>query len=744
MNRNFQQPSPRGRAIGELLQLTALSAFSVGQPLLGLLSDFPGFFVARQAAPIDIVLLASVLFAALPLALFALVRCAGFVSPKLGAIAQSACVGTLGALFTLPWLGRMLPNFAALAIAASVAIGTLFAFGVSRSVAVRRFAEFCSVGAAVFLVQFFSNPEIETLVSQSHESSAVEAPHVRERMPVVVVIFDELPLSSLLGADRRIDRDRFPAFARLADRATLFRNATGVANYTQQAVPAILTGRYPGVNPKLAIASEHPFNLFSMLARDYQLNIFESQMQLADPSQIPRAAFVKRMRSLFDDLSIVYLHLVLPDSLAERLPRINETWKDFGSARSATDVIESASDASEHESDASEYKSDASEYKSDAGAYESAAKAHSAFDSHPTYFRRFIASIEDHPSPALHFIHSTMPHRPWRYLPSGNVYFPYDPRSNGPYRSLSEEWWQQEAYQRHLLQLQFVDRLLGELLDRLEALDLYQRSLVVVTADHGVSFWPDDNARIVGSSGHPEDILSVPLLIKRPNQSRGRVDDRNVEAVDILPTIADLVGAQLGSSGSKLGSSGSEEAGFSFDGCSVFAASCEERPEKVAYSSKRARTQTLQELHFDKAIGLEDRTLRRNLAWFELGLYRFGPYAKLVGTRVDALEVGNAPAGRAVFEDEARPSYLDPAEKHVPVRISAWLEFEPAREPTPQIAIAVGGKILTVVPAPTYRVGGHRLLATIPEDALIAGVEPALLLVEGSPEQPRLLPIDTH
>jgi hypothetical protein len=273
--------------------------------------------------------------------------------------------------------------------------------------------------------------------------------------------------------------------------------------------------------------------------------------------------------------------------------------------------------------------------------------------------------------------------------------------------------------------------LLGELLGRLEALGLYQRSLIVLTADHGVGFWPDDNARIVGLSDHPEDILGIPLLIKRPNQSQSQLDDRNVETVDILPTIADLVGAELESGGAAEGS-------FEFDGCSLYDPACEQRPDKVAYSSEHPRPEKMRELRFDGALGLRDQTLRRNLDWFGTGLYAFGPYAALTGRHLETLDVGGEPAGRAIFDAEKRPKFYDPTEKHVPVRVSALLELARERESTPHIAVVMAGQIQTVVPAPVDGINGRRVLAMIPEAAMTPGVEPTLFLVEGPPERAQL------
>ena len=59
-----------------------------------------------------------------------------------------------------------------------------------------------------------------------------------------MVVFDELPLASLMGPGGRIDAERYPAFARLARGATWYRGATAVHDSTALAVPAMLDGRY--------------------------------------------------------------------------------------------------------------------------------------------------------------------------------------------------------------------------------------------------------------------------------------------------------------------------------------------------------------------------------------------------------------------------------------------------------------------------------------------------------------------
>ena len=63
--------------------------------------------------------------------------------------------------------------------------------------------------------------------------------------PVVVAVFDQLPLASLLDREGELDRTLYPHFAALAGEATWFRNASAVTEATTYALPAIVTGNYP-------------------------------------------------------------------------------------------------------------------------------------------------------------------------------------------------------------------------------------------------------------------------------------------------------------------------------------------------------------------------------------------------------------------------------------------------------------------------------------------------------------------
>ena len=98
-----------------------------------------------------------------------------------------------------------------------------------------------------------------------------------------MVVFDELPLTSLMGPGGRIDAERYPAFAGLARSANWYRGATAVHDSTALAVPAMLDGRYPRAGSNSDVYS-HPANLFTLLSPSYEVNASEEATGLCPTS----------------------------------------------------------------------------------------------------------------------------------------------------------------------------------------------------------------------------------------------------------------------------------------------------------------------------------------------------------------------------------------------------------------------------------------------------------------------------
>lgn len=94
--------------------------------------------------------------------------------------------------------------------------------------------------------------------------------------------------------------------------------------------------------------------------------------------------------------------------------------------------------------------------------------------------------------------------------------------------------------------IRFTDAFLGLLLEDLRGLGLEERTLVVLTSDHGEEFSEHDPGRFYDAHCPTvfEEMIRVPLILRLPGRlPAGRVVETPVELVDVAPTILDLLGA---------------------------------------------------------------------------------------------------------------------------------------------------------------------------------------------------------
>jgi hypothetical protein len=92
---------------------------------------------------------------------------------------------------------------------------------------------------------------------------------------VLFIVLDEAPLFPLLKTDGTINRQRYPGFASLADNSTWYRNAMTTAQRTTEAVPAVLTGKWPTFK-NYPYFKDHPKNLFTLLREEKKLNVYQA------------------------------------------------------------------------------------------------------------------------------------------------------------------------------------------------------------------------------------------------------------------------------------------------------------------------------------------------------------------------------------------------------------------------------------------------------------------------------------
>lgn len=685
--------SDRGRAHSarELglagLHLLVLSSFALAQPLFSLLSENVVFFAARGSSRWEIVLFALGLVLVPPLLLLAVEALVGLVHRGAAAGLHLIFVGLLSGLVAMQVVNRIgdLPQGLFAALVVGVGAGAAVAY--ARLGAVRSVLTVLGPAPLLFLGLFlFGSPVAKLTLADDAQARPAD---IRGSAPVVMVVFDEFPSLSLLDRSGRIDPVRYPNFAALAGDATWFRNATTVQGNTSLAVPAILTGRYPLDASKIPIASDYPQNLFTLLGGGYRLNVTEAVTRLCPGnlcSESSGEGFPTRLESLGSDLSIVYLHMVLPPDLRDRLPSVSATWGDFRAGGGRTQREEDVRRGL------------------DRGFLQKRLFPGSVRD-RDLRFRVFADSIRPSRKPELSFLHVLLPHYGWVYLPSGKRY-----ANAATIAGLVDDSWTDDevladqGWQRHLLQVGFVDTLLGELVRNLRRRGLYDRSLIVLTADHGVSFRPGGARRLTTAESLP-DLAFVPLFVKAPGQTAGQVVDEHVQTVDILPTIADALGISLP---------------WKVDGHSALDGSFRAVPRVRIYkTSGGSLADTVSSLERRR-----DELLAQKIALFGdrdrwVGLYRFGPHRELIGRRVASLHPGLAD-GLAVELDLGERMRVDPDVGTVPARITGRLSGDTAGAGL-DLAVSVDGRIEAVTRSYMFR-GDPALSAMVPEASVSAGM----------------------
>ena len=682
------------------VHLVAAWAYAVSQPVFSLLEANPEFLVVRGSTRTEIVLFAILLVFGPPLIAVLSQLVVRQVSSHAADLLHLAFLGAFVVPLAFQVLKALDPT-TAVAVLGAAGTGLLVVLMYVRLRAARLFLAFSVALPLVGLWSFVSGIPLATTDDVAGANLKVDA-----KTPIVMVVLDEFPVSSLLAGDGEIDAERYPNFARLARDGTWYSRATTVHEHTTHAVPAILDGRLPQAEA-LPTLSDHAQNLFTLLGESYDLRVVEPITHLCPRRYCAgehRGSVAGRLKSLASDVRVAYLHRVLPDSLAHGLPAIDDRWGGFENDVpniNARDLILGAHDANQVTRVLAETE-----------------------DAPQRDFRTFLASIQRGESErTLHFVHLLLPHRPWRMLPSGRNYGLAD-ETDGTFRGRKnvwedDSWLVQQAYQRHLLQVGYTDGLLGRILDRLTASRLYDDALVIVTADHGMSFVPGGERRTVNGD-NLADIARVPLFVKVPGQGRGGTDSRAARTIDVLPTIADVLGVKLP---------------WAVDGRSLLEDAVAQTTVVVSQ-----RDGTPVEASIDKVERDVRATLRRKVSFFGEGrdsLYDVGSNRHLLG-----LPVADVPTqrsrGRVVFDGEELYANVRLSSSFVPARITGFVEgVEIPRDV--ELAVAVNGRIVALTRCFSLD-EKQRFSALVPETAFRDGSNRVeLLSILGTRSAPRLI-----
>ena len=413
-------------------------------------------------------------------------------------IVHGVVIGALLSLVVWQWLlgsdsPALIRNLLPLLLAG------LIAWLYVRTELVRNFVLIFSLATVVVIGAFCLDYPIRDEVFP-HEAAASTG-EIEGATPVVVVVFDELPLAALETPDGRID-PRFRNFAMLARKASWYPGALSVADQTNFALPSILAGAEPdhagGLEPPSPGLANYPDSI-CRIAEDggYEVHAYEPITDLCPRSWGVGSRVtgtIRRAVGADDDPPLE--DQIAPGDLDRRVAR---------AIGAPFDLPYSGYD-------------------------EDRRKAFDDFiDGLPAELR------------SLSVLHIALPHVQWMFLPDGKSYPNFRSPADNQLVSPDTQPEVDRDAQQMMLQLRYTDRELGRLIRKMKENGTWDASLFVVTADHGAGFQVEGSRRIFGSfnSGW---IVPVPLFIKFPGQERGRVVKGTVDGRSIAPTVLSGLG----------------------------------------------------------------------------------------------------------------------------------------------------------------------------------------------------------
>ena len=294
------------------------------------------------------------------------------------------------------------------------------------------------------------------------------------------------------------ERDTSPFLDSLADRAACFSTAISASSHTREAVPALLTGRYPDVFASRGYRCATETVADRLRAAGYATAGFHS-----NPYVSRAYGFDSGFDTFDDDLRLGQNRIVA--------------------------LMQRALD----------------KFLLNKGEYHARAKTinERSLD--------WIDSVDN--GPVFLWNHYMDPHGPYN-PPDGYSYADNEisnSQAHDLYQTVINRPGEVTEEERQLLldcydgEIRYLDEQLRKFFDELEERELLRDSLVIITADHGEAFGEH------GFFTHPrqlhEHLIHVPLLISSPVREKMSDQDGPVSSLDLVPSILDS--ADLASTG---------------------------------------------------------------------------------------------------------------------------------------------------------------------------------------------------
>ncbi|HEV7763212.1 MAG TPA: sulfatase-like hydrolase/transferase [Acidimicrobiales bacterium] len=338
--------------------LVGVAGLAITQPVLDLFGRNPEFFIAGRYGARQIETFALVVALGPALVAVALATLARLAHPRLGVVVHAVLLALLAFLFGLVLLNSLGVDEPWMALPGAALIAGLVV-GLERTrPPMRTLLSYLALGNLAFVTLFlFASPTAELVAADGAagadeaeaEAGVTDAPRLDG--PVVFVILDEFPVTTIMRADGTVNADRYPNLARLAATSTWFRNASSLSSLTSESVPSMLTGQRFETG-QLPSYIDHPRSYLTLFGDRYPINLYESVTDMCPPWACTPAERGS-VGTAAHDAAVVYGHQVLPGDLADDLdlPGIDHSWGSFGDDLDSPDPDSSSSSDSGSDAD---------------------------------------------------------------------------------------------------------------------------------------------------------------------------------------------------------------------------------------------------------------------------------------------------------------------------------------------------------------------------------------------------------
>jgi arylsulfatase A-like enzyme len=475
----------------------AIWSICIALPLYQVLSAGVTFFAAHNAGPKALSLFVFLLSFAFPLTWAFVSTFAGIFSRKLRNILFAVGVAVPLAMFNakaflyqpwswLPFWGVWILGILIMGLTAMITI---------RLVRWRPTWQGSTAGILVALVVaglfIFSPSMVGFFFPKSSRLSVCGMINAaNEKKPnIIILLFDELSLMEMLGAEDQINKKLFPNFSKLSKESIWFPHAYAVASQTHLNVPSIFTGILPSKDNLPPNRASHPNSLRNLLEqRGYNIYAKEECTNLFDSR-------IYRKNVFFRDLSIIFLNVMLPPAVISsmNIPSITHSWSDF-------------------------FDDKKSEQNTDFKINE--------FLDFVNRKERFFA-----------YYHFPIPHWPYKYLYNGALHNlgQFGFRDDGEFLPNDRDVINMVKMQ-YLQQACYADTVLGEVLEKMKLKKIYDDSVLIVLSDHGIVNEQGMRRKIYSADNISYDIACVPLFMRIPDE-KNEIKSDLARHVDILPTL---------------------------------------------------------------------------------------------------------------------------------------------------------------------------------------------------------------